>query len=146
MATREEQEDGYALHIYLTARAAAAGAEADDEGIIIARFVGADGVGIRNLSLAAAELDWKTLNHVALHVGAGAEGRCLFTLELLTEAGDYDALCTEEQFSDVKVLYTTRLQTIMVGGNTKVRARVCACVRVCVRVCVPNSGRYRPLV
>jgi hypothetical protein len=73
--TRDEQEDAFAKRLYDIARAAGLAAREAANGLISVRFVGIDEVGIGSVDLCATSLDWKTLQHVALYLGARREGR-----------------------------------------------------------------------
>jgi len=122
--TRDEQEDAFAKRLYDIARAAGLAAREAANGLISVRFVGIDEVGIGSVDLCATSLDWKTLQHVALYLGARREGRSLFSLELQAEGGGYDALFSAEQFEEFMESCTARLQAAAAEGFSKVRAYV----------------------
>jgi hypothetical protein len=122
--TRDEQEDAFAKRLYDIARAAGLAAREAANGLISVRFVGIDEVGIGSVDLCATSLDWKTLQHVALYLGARREGRSLFSLELQAEGGGYDALFSAEQFEEFMDSCTARLQAAAAEGFSKVRAYV----------------------
>ena len=126
--TQAQQEDAFAQHTYESARAAGRAAKLVGEGIISARFVyatpGSADVGLGTFDLSAVALDLKSLSQIALHVGAQYEGRSLFALDLVKSGDLYDALFSEQQFSDFKESYTAELEALSAQGHTKVRAVV----------------------
>jgi hypothetical protein len=87
MATpsRADQDAAFAEQIYEGAKAAGITAREEDRCVVSVRFVmvvNGEETGVGDVDLCHASLDWKTLHHVALHLGMRAEGASLFSLEL----------------------------------------------------------------
>jgi hypothetical protein len=132
MATpsRAEQDSAFVRQLYERARADGIAARDEGRSVVSVRFVmveDGDETGVGVVDLCHASLDWKTLNHVALYMGMRREGASLFSLELQSARGGYDALFSAEQFDDFKQRCSTLLRQAVTEGLDSVRAEPRAC-------------------